>query len=661
MSYKSFADFIEILKANNELITIDKFVNPELQIAEITDRVSKSKTQNKALLFTNNGSKFPLLINSLGSEKRISLALGLKNLDSFSELLDKYAGLLKKKPASFLDKMKILPQLNELGALMPKEIKGKGKCQEVVINNPDLSIFPILKCWAHDGGKFITFPLVHTQSLKSEKRNVGMYRMQVIDNQTTAMHWHMHKTGANHYNEYKEAGIKKMPVTVVLGGDPAYTYCATAPLPENIDEYILAGLLRGKGVELVKCITNDLFVPNDADIVLEGYVDTSEELFFEGPFGDHTGYYSLEDYYPKFHITCITHRKDAVYPTTIVGIPPQEDEWIAKATERIFLLPLKMTMLPEIVEMNLPPAGVAHNLTLISINKKFPGHAEKIANSLWGTGQMMFNKVIAIFDKEVDLTNYISLIELVIDSITKPEQLYFGKGPLDILDHSSAQFAYGSKLCIDVTSSSKSQEPSSKIQIPNSKFQEPITNNQEPITNNQEPITNNQELKTNNQELKIDIKEVTGIHDYFISRNKPLLIVNIKKNRTKRIHEIIENLQTNELINNIRFILLIDEGFANNDLYSILWYSLGNLEPLRDITILKTENAELKHVFIDATRKLPTVDNFKREWPNVVISDNKTIKEIDELWSQLPFNEFIPSPSLKYAGLNTNDGAKFKA
>jgi 4-hydroxy-3-polyprenylbenzoate decarboxylase len=348
MAYKGLGDFINTLEKENELIRIKEKVSTNLEITEITDRISKSGNQNKALLFENNGTDFPVLINAYGSTKRMCLALGVNNLDEPGKEIKSIFKNLTSPKNSLFEKLKLLPSLSKFGSWMPKTINGKGKCQKVINLNPDLTILPVLTCWPLDGGPFITLPSVHTKDPETGSRNVGMYRMQVFDKQTTGMHWHMHKTGAKHYRLYKEKGIRKMPVAVSLGGDPVYTYSATAPLPDSVDEYLLAGFLRKKKVELVKCISQDIEVPADAEIVIEGYVDTLEDYILEGPFGDHTGFYSLADFYPKFHVTCITHRKNAVYPTTIVGIPPQEDAWIGKATERIFLAPIQLTMLPEL-------------------------------------------------------------------------------------------------------------------------------------------------------------------------------------------------------------------------------------------------------------------------------------------------------------------------
>ena len=326
----------------------------------------------------------------------------------------------------------------------------------------DLDRLPVLTTWPFDGGAFITFPVVHTLSEEKALHNMGMYRMQVFDKQTTGMHWHLHKGGAGHYQEYKKAG-KRMPVTVTLGGDPAYTYAATAPLPENVDEYMLAGFLRKKQVKLVKCLTNDIYIPEDVDFVLEGYVDPAEELVTEGPFGDHTGYYSLADLYPKFHITKITHRKDAIYPATIVGIPPQEDAYIGLATERIFLAPIKLTMIPEMADMHMPPEGVFHNVVLASIKKSYPGQATKVMNALWGAGQMMFNKLLFIFDEQLKLTDYRQVLQAITDYTHPVDDVLFNRGPMDVLDHASRRFAEGGKMGWDATAKAQKWTGSSVV------------------------------------------------------------------------------------------------------------------------------------------------------------------------------------------------------
>ena len=369
MAYKSLLHFISILESAGELIRIREFVSPHLEISEIADRIVKNK--GKALLFENTGTDFPLLINAYGTEERMCLALGVKNLDDIGKDITHLLQSLLSPKDTFAEKLKILPALKEMASFMPKHIRRKGSCQEVILRNPDLGKLPVLTCWPADGGPFITLPVVHTKDVLTGIKNTGMYRMQILGADTTGMHWHLHKGAAQHFRKYQELG-KKMPVSVTLGGDPVYTYTATAPLPENIDEYLLAGFLRKKKVEMVRCLTNDLEVPEDVDFVIEGFVDPGEDLILEGPFGDHTGYYSLADNYPKFHVTCITHRKNAIYPATIVGIPPMEDEWLGKATERIFLVPLRTTYVHELIDMNMPVEGVFPNIALARIQKSSP-------------------------------------------------------------------------------------------------------------------------------------------------------------------------------------------------------------------------------------------------------------------------------------------------
>jgi len=330
MAYSSLRQFIERLEQAGELYRVKAYVTPRLEIAEITDRMSKSPGGGKALLFENTGYDFPVLINAMGSYRRMCMALGVDDLNVIGREMEALFKSLAVPRSSLVEKLSLLPTLGKLASWMPVRIKGRGACQEVVMPEPDLYRLPILTCWPKDGGPFITLPIIHTRDPHTGIRNVGMYRMQVFTKDMTGMHWHKHKVSARHFQAY-QALKQKMPVAVALGGDPVYTYAATAPLPDNVDEYMLAGFLRKKKVELVKCLTQDIEVPADADIVIEGYVDPEEAFIWEGPFGDHTGYYSLPDWYPRFHVTCITHRKDAVYPATIVGIPPQEDAWIGKA------------------------------------------------------------------------------------------------------------------------------------------------------------------------------------------------------------------------------------------------------------------------------------------------------------------------------------------
>jgi len=420
-------------------------VDANLEITEISDRVVKSG--GPALLFENvKGYQIPVVTNLFGTLERMKLALNVDNLDQVGEALLEI--LQPPDLSSLIDKLKALPRLAQLSSFLPKTVKS-GPCKEVIIkDNPSLAMLPVLKCWPEDGGPFITLPLVFTKDPETGRRNVGMYRMQVYDERTTGMHWHIHKDGAEHFNKCKSRG-NRMPVAVALGADPAVIFSAAAPLPAGIDEMIFAGFLRKEPVELVRCETVDVDVPAKAEIILEGYVDPWETRL-EGPFGDHTGYYSLADYYPVFHLTCITHRKNPVYPATIVGRPPMEDAFIGKAVERIFL-PLIRLQLPEVKDMNMPPEGVFHNCVIVSIKKRYTGQAKKVMSALWGMGLMMLAKLIIVVDEDVNVQNISEVMWRVFNNIDAGRDVMMVEGPVDALDHSSPLPHLGTKMGIDAT------------------------------------------------------------------------------------------------------------------------------------------------------------------------------------------------------------------
>jgi 4-hydroxy-3-polyprenylbenzoate decarboxylase len=443
MAYNSLTEFIQVLERDGELRRIGHPVKAELEVTEIADRVMKRG--GPALLFENLvGKQIPVLINAFGSMKRMALALGVKDIEEIAADIQRL--IQTKPPGSFKDKLKILGDLVRLAGIPPK-LRKDGICQEIILREPDLNILPVLTCWPGDAGPFITLPMVFSKDPRTGGRNVGLYRMQVFGARTTGMHWHLHKVGARHYQHQRG---QRMPLAACLGGDPALIYAATAPLPDQIDEILFSGFLRKKGVELVKGVTVDIEVPANSDIVIEGYVEPGEPFQREGPFGDHTGFYSLADDYPVFHVTCITHRKDPIYPTTIVGRPPMEDAYLGKTTERLFL-PLVRVTLPEIADMNLPVHGVFHNLAIISIKKEYPGHARKVMHALWGLGQMMFTKALIIVDDDVNVHDLSQVTWVVGNHIDPKRDTVFVEGPVDVLDHAAPVMGFGSKMGIDAT------------------------------------------------------------------------------------------------------------------------------------------------------------------------------------------------------------------
>ena len=506
LAYDDLRDWIKTLEKHGELKRICEEVSPELEITEITDRVSKIGAGSgaeagkyapggPALLFENVKSHpgHKVFINQFGSERRMAMALGVEKVDEIAERIHSLVNL-KPPTGGFFDKLKMLPQLAELANVFPKTVNAKdAPCKEVIRrDNFDLNFFPILKCWPHDGGRFITLPCVHTRDPRNNKRNIGMYRMQVYDGQTTGMHWQRQKVAAEHYrNALRNAASQsadhpltaaisvmaesaggataipggnigglpqislgaqkgsRLEVAVAIGTDPATTFSAIVPAPPEVEEFLIAGFLRGKPVEIVKCETVDLEVPARAEIILEGYVELGE-LRSEGPFGDHTGFYTMEDDYPVFHLTCITHRKDPIYAATIVGKPPMEDAWMGKAVERIFLPAMKMTI-PELVDVHLPVEAVFHNLMIVSIRKSYPGQARKVMHAIWSLGQAMFTKCIIVVDEDCDVQNIPEVVLRVANNIDPERDIQFTLGPIDSLDHASRLPNYGSKMGIDAT------------------------------------------------------------------------------------------------------------------------------------------------------------------------------------------------------------------
>ena len=607
-------EYIAKLEAAGELQRIKTQVDPRYEITEITDRISKSEGGGKALLFENTGTDYPVLMNMMGSDRRIAMALGVDDLADISQRIDDLLKGVMSPKSSLMDKLRMLPILSDVAKWFPKKSTSRGECQQVVWRGDDVDLrrLPILTSWPADGGAFVTLPMVCTKDPDTGVPNMGMYRMQVFDSKTTGMHWHRHKTGARHYDGYKRRG-ERMPVSVAIGGDPVYAYSATAPMPDNIDEMLLAGMLRQKPVKMVKCLTNDIWVPADCDFVLEGYVDPAEELTVEGPFGDHTGFYSLTDLYPRFHIEAITSRRDAVYPATIVGIPPMEDAYIAKATERIFLAPIRLVMQPEVRDLYMPIEGTAHNIAIASIAKRYLGQAGKVAQGLWGAGQMMFNKYMAIAPEQCNIRSTEEVLDLLA-RIDLKRDLIWADGILDVLDHATATTGYGSKLAIDLTEVERN-EPL--------EFRVPRT-----------------------------AQPTGGVELFNTAYAKRWGILVLYAEREWRETVDVEAYITKNGFEDMRYVVLFDRGAAGSMRgEDLVWLAAANTDPKRDIRIAGNT------LIIDARSKRPGYGGNPPRFPNVVTSHPDTIHYVDERWAEYGLGECVESPSRRYRKLWLSDKA----
>jgi len=602
-NYKDLHEFISHLEMEGQLLRIQDPVSNILEITEITDRMSKMPGGGKALLFERvKGYNFPVITNQFGSIRRINMALGSSSLDELAGRLHSIINM--KPPVTLMDKIKLLPELLSMSRFLPRVRKGVAPCQEVILTGDevDLTKLPVLFCWPGDGGPFITLPVVFTRSLSDGKRNAGMYRMQIFDKRTTGMHWHIHKDGAHHYHEYKKAG-KRMEVAVAVGTDPAVTYAATAPLPRGVDEMLLAGFIRRKPVEMVKCVTVDLEVPANAEFILEGYVDP-DELRIEGPFGDHTGYYSLKGEYPVFHVTAITHRKNPIYSATIVGKPPMEDCYMALATERLFL-PMIKTILPEIKDYMLPWEGVFHNIAVVAIDKEFPHHAGKVMNGLWGSGQMSFAKMLVIIDDEALLKEGKLLMEYLLNTVDLFSDVTLTKGILDVLDHSAERPLYGSKLGIDITKRVDGEEKRGDDFFHGTK--------------------NLASLKYELTALDEDFVDVDIAFEHCKNR---VIIVSVKKNKGKN-SAFFKNRILHSNICTEGIFVLVDFHIDIKDYSVVLWKLFNNVDPSRDIVL------EKNCVIIDATRK-GIIDGHVREWPDDIEMSEDVKRRVDEILRKYP-------------------------
>jgi 4-hydroxy-3-polyprenylbenzoate decarboxylase len=602
MAYKRLDEFLVRLEEAGEIIRISVPVSAELEITEITDRVSKlPHAKNKALLFENvEGSKFPLVINLFGNPRRMAWALGVEDIDELNQRLGKLIDpkLPKGMGAMMSRAGEMFGAVRSIG-LGPSKVK-KAPCQEVIITeNPDVNIFPILKCWPHDGGKYITMTSVITREPGSGTRNVGMYRVQVYDGQTLGLHWQRHKGGKEHQDAGKERQEQRIPVAIALGGDPAEMWCGSAPLPPGIDEYLLAGWLRGRPVEFVPCVSQDLEVPADAEIIIEGWFDPNEH-HPEGPFGDHTGFYTPTDLFPVMHVTAITHRADAIYPTTIVGKPPMEDVWMGKATERLFL-PLMKLFMGEIVDVNMPPEGVFHNLVIVSIKKKYPGHAQKVMYGLWGLGLMMLTKGFIVVDADVNVQDMEAVVREIGNNVDWRYDVTVVDGPVDQLDHSAIADSYGGKIGIDATRSTRPE-----FMVP---FPPPAPVPAEAVT---KLVGANWQACY--QTLLVGLDK---------SALKP-------KDAMRALWELCPDYN----------IVILDRDVDVHNLSDVAWRTLGNVDWRRDMLISTGEvdhyapaGQPRGHIGIDATRK-DAADGHPRGWPEEIAMSPEIVALVDRKWKQ---------------------------
>ena len=595
-AYPNLNGFLADLKACGELKIITAPVSPHLEISRYTDIESKKPAGGRALYFENvKGYKFPVATNIFGSPRRICMALGVAHLDELADRVREYIEF--NPPGSLMEALNILPMAINAAKFPPRRYRGKTPpCQEVVHTGADvdLSTLPVLHCWPHDGGPFVTLPLVFTRSLETGRRNVGMYRLQIFDCNTTGMHWHIHKDGSHYYSEYV-AQNRRMPVSVAIGADPATTYAATAPLPRGIDELLLAGFIRKKPVRMVRCVTNDLEVPAEAEFVLEGYVDPGE-MRREGPFGDHTGYYSLADDYPVFHVTAITHRKNPVYSATLVGPPPMEDCYLAKATERLFL-PMLQTVFPEIVDYWFPWEGVFHNIVILSLDKGYACHAPRIMSGLWGQGQMSFCKAIVVVDKSVNPQDPAAVLTELVTKLDLETDITLSKGVLDVLDHSSPNVNFGNKIGIDLTTRMGDEPPRSQHLAQASPLEDADL---AAAAKDASPAV------TGCRHLLSDQAAPAGSHR--------ILAVNIEKTEQTSGRDIAAALLEAKTLNAYSLFLLFDAAIDLDNPSLMLWKLFNNTDPGRDILIRSGRAA------VDASTKGP-MDGHAREWPEELTLD----------------------------------------
>ncbi|WP_288480416.1 menaquinone biosynthesis decarboxylase [uncultured Deinococcus sp.] len=612
MAFPDLRSFMELLESRGELLRVDVPVSRDLEITEIADRLVKKG--GPAVLFENVvGSDFPLVIGLVGTRERTALSLGVQDLD---DLAAKVKALIDLKGSGGVaGLLGNVTKLRDAAHLLPRRVRS-APVQEVVWRGDevDLDKLPVLKCWPLDGGPFVTLPLVITKDPETGERNIGMYRMQVMDKTTTGMHWQRHKTGTKHLEKARRLG-KRLEVAVAIGGDPALIYAATAPLPPipGLDELALAGYLRGQRYPVVKGVTVDLDVPANAEFVLEGYVDPAEDWAVEGPFGDHTGFYTLPDLYPRFHVTAITMRRDPVYPATIVGRPPMEDAYLIEASERLFL-PAAQLIIPEITDYHMPPAGVAHNLVVVGIKKGYPGQAYKVANGLFGLGQMMFAKVIVVVDEDVKVNDFAAVWREVALKAVPGRDTLTTRGPIDVLDHSSRGWGYGGKLIIDATT----------------KRPEEIGSAASSRDDQAGDVAQADAVGADAASGAFTPRAAAGLPTFggvVAQRQTPdgYWLVALDKTRPGQARELAAAFAAHPAAVGVRHLLIVDEHTDVNDLQDVWWTILNNIDPERDVR----QEGEL--LAWDGARKLPE-EGFVREWPPKITMSPEVVRRVDALW-----------------------------
>lgn len=634
MAFTGLGQFVEILDRKRLLVRVKDFVDPVYEIAEITDRFCKQPNGGKAILFESTGTTFPVLTNAFGSEERIALALGLSSPCEVAIEIENLFNSLTQPKQSLLDKLGLLNTLTRVSQWMPKSVSGRGECQQIIHRDPDLCLLPILKSWPFDGGRFITRLIISTLDPNTGTRKIERCRMQMFSSDMTSIHWPRHKVGTRHFEEYKKRG-SQMPIAVFLGGDPVYSYTATAPLPDYVDEYLLAGFLRKKSVKLVKGVTVDVEVPYDADIVIEGYVDPNEELIWEGPFGDHPGFYSLADWHPKFYVTCITHKRNAIFPATVVGVPPMEDGYLTKATERIFLSPIKIAMLPEIQDLHIPGYGGSNSIAVVKIKKSFPGQAHKVANALWGVGQMMFNKVLIVVSSDVDIRNPKELGGVFALHFSSSTDYFIGRGPLDVLDHSSEKPEFGGKILFDLTEKLPEEQSSVQVRIG---------------VLDSEKVA---ELLSNKNLLLSDF------NTSLLASGIPIILLSIDKEKGIDVRTLSSQVIKVLSAYAPRIIVIVDKEISIKDIDLLVWYASSNTDPARDCFLVE-QNEGMSTLVVDGTRKSFPIDEFPRNWPGVVATSSETIDLVDAKWEKLGLGPLISSPSARFSNMQYGNGAILK-